>query len=110
VRGNGEWLRPHRVGDAQRECQSRSALFSPDHDLALSADRVDEALELEGKRVGFGRLEDNTLHYISQFSTGAGLPTIAHPHELAASAGEVEREISVGLEEPQAANPLPCHP
>ena len=41
---------------------------------------------------------------------GAGPPVAPHPHELADAAGEIERQIAVGLEQPEAADPLPRDP
>jgi hypothetical protein len=109
VRRDGERLRPHRIRNSQCECQSCPTLFPADDDFALTPDRVHEALKLESKCVCLGCLQHNALYHIGQLAAGAGLPTIAHPHEFTASAGEIEGEIPVGLEESQAANSLPCH-
>ena len=105
--GDGERRRPHRVGYPKRQLQRRPTLLARDHDLALAPDRVHEALQLQRQRIGLGSLEHDPLHHVRELAPGARLPVAAQPHELAAAGREVEREVAVGLEEPQPAHPLP---
>ncbi len=59
--------------------------------------------------VGLRRLQHDPLDHVGQRLAGAGLPPGPHPHELPGPAREIEREVAVGLEETQLADPLARH-
>ena len=98
------------VGDPERQRQRRPALFTSNHHLPLAPNSMDKALQLEPQRVGLRRLQHDPLDDVGQLPAGPRLPAGPYPHELAAAAGQVEREVAVGLEQPEATDPLSRHP
>src|ERR687898_502461 len=54
-------------------------------------------------------LEGDALDHVGQLASGTRLPSGPNPHELATPAGEVEREVTIRLEQAEAADPLPRH-
>ena len=101
-----------RTASATRSASASAARPSSprDHDLALAPHRVHEALQLQRQRVGFRRLQHDPLHHVGQLPPGARLPAVSQPHELAAAGGQIEREVAVGLEQTEPADPLARHP
>ena len=82
----------------------------PTTDFPIAPDRVHEALQLELERVGLGRLKHQPLDHVGELGAGARPPVAPEPHELAAAGRQIEREVPVGLEEPQPADPLAGDP
>jgi hypothetical protein len=72
----------------------------------LTPNSVHEALKLEGQGIRLGCLELYALDHIGQLAAGSRLPPAAQTHELATAAREVEREVPIGLKEPEPANAL----
>ena len=108
--GHGERRRPDGVGHPEREREGAASLLATHHHLALAPHGVHEALELELQRVGLGRLQHHPLDDVGQRGPGARLPVAPDPHELAGPAGQVEREVTVRLEQPETADPLARDP
>ena len=81
-----------------------------DHDVAVTAHRAQEALELEFERLRFGRLELHVLHDLFDLIRAEVLPARFQLVEIAVALREIEREVPRRLEDAQLAGALPRHP
>ncbi len=81
-----------------------------DHDIAVTAHRAQEALELELERLRFRRLQPHMLDDLFDRVGAEVLPAWFQLVEVAAPLREIEREVPGRLEDAQLARPLARHP
>src|SRR5690349_21010601 len=97
-------LRALDVGDDLQGDRERLAPLLPGHgDRALSADRREEALELQAERLSLLGFEGNALHELLQREGRRGerlhVHVVAQAEELPVARGQVERDVLAFLED-----------
>src|SRR5688500_12319902 len=102
------------VDDLQRDLERIAAILARHDDRRLSLDRRDEALVLQPQRLTFRRLQLVTLH---ELLDGLGIlrqlrdvESLLQLVELSRASGQIEREITARLEDPDLPQAIPRQP